>query len=672
MTSFATARHLSAALFLFLLPALGHAQAIHDTGTAQLRVFANGYIGTTPPNFAETGFFFDGDPGLFHAAFVVGVDSTQVSGNLYGGATGQGPNEWVAQSGPTAFTPLIADFDQGFIATFGDSATPNSIGLEVTQRSYSGEDDAFVVLEYTIRNVSGGDLDSVFTGVFADWDVGGGDGIPPDPFERNFAGYDEDSRLLYAYDSTQTSTNYFGVTALTDNVSGISYIGEGGLDTDADIYSYLTMIDDDAVIDTTTDVRTTIGLGPYDIADGDSVVVRFAFVGGSDLDDAIASAEEAQAIDFSGAVDEAIHDTGLVQFEVYDDGNLGTEAAGPQNFPGTGFVFDDVNAGGNGGLFSSTFIVGQSPSQVSGMAYATGEWVTVDSLMVAAPPMDFDQAFLAGYDDSGASNPIGLEVEQYSYSSSDDDMNGFVVVEFEITNTSGSDLTGLYPGIFADWDAGAAVENLGGYDEDTRLLYVYDAASGTADPNYYGVAALDDNVSGYILDAGFGFNPTEENLYEALTTVFAIPDSLDDRRTVLGVGPYDIADGGSVTVRFAFVGGEDLEDITENACTAQGDEDCKDVATETTTPAGTFALHSAYPNPFASRTTLGFTLPEAQHVRLTVYDVLGRRVAQLADGPQAAGYSEVVFDASDLPSGVYVYRLETGSVELTERVSLVR
>ncbi len=665
----ATTRHLLAAFLLLMLPALTHAQAVHDTGTAQLQVFANGFFGTTPPDFAELpSFFFEGDNGLFHSSFVVGASQDQVSGNYYGGDAMMPPveSEWATVSGPdeidAPFAEPFADFDQGFEAMYNDSDAPNPIGLDVTQRSYSDEGDAFVVVEFEITNTSGADLTGIYPGLFADWDIGGATG-----FGVNLGGYDEETRLLYTFDDSGNSDNYFGLAALGSDddapVSGVAYDGLGGPETDADIYGFLTNIFPEPQLP--DDRRTTLGVGPYDIADGASIVVRYAFVGGSSLDDIVENAASAQSLFVTGppALEEAIHDTGLVQFEVYADGNFGTSSP---SFAGTGFLYDGIQ-----GLFASTFLVGQAVDQVSGMAYESGEWVTVDSLSNADAPDDFDQAFSATYDDSGAANPIGIEVNQLSYSSSDDDRDGFVIVEFEITNTSGADLTGIYPGIFADWDVGSATANLGGYDEEARLLYVFDD-DGT--PGYFGVAALTSNVSGDNLQTGDGMNPTEESLYTSLTTDFPDPAIPDDLRATLGVGPYDIAAGESVTATFAFVGGTDLDELLANACAAQqfGETQCEDVATEETTEAGTFTLHSAYPNPFASATTLGFTLPAAERVTLTVYDLLGRRVATLAEGLFPEGSHSVRFDASSLPSGVYVYRLSTDSADLTERVSLVR
>ena len=85
-----------------------------------------------------------------------------------------------------------------------------------------------------------------------------------------------------------------------------------------------------------------------------------------------------------------------------------------------------------------------------------------------------------------------------------------------------------------------------------------------------------------------------------------------------------------------------------------------------------FTLEQNYPNPFNPTTTIAYALPAASEVSLTVYDVLGRAVATLVDARQPAGRHEVAFDASPLPSGIYVYRLQAGSFSVAKRLVVLK
>lgn len=84
-------------------------------------------------------------------------------------------------------------------------------------------------------------------------------------------------------------------------------------------------------------------------------------------------------------------------------------------------------------------------------------------------------------------------------------------------------------------------------------------------------------------------------------------------------------------------------------------------------------LSANYPNPFNPATVITFHLPERTDVSLSVYDLLGRKVATLVDGTaKQAGEHSVLFDASALSSGIYLYRLQTGSHITTRQMTLIK
>ncbi|MBU1651443.1 T9SS type A sorting domain-containing protein [bacterium] len=85
-----------------------------------------------------------------------------------------------------------------------------------------------------------------------------------------------------------------------------------------------------------------------------------------------------------------------------------------------------------------------------------------------------------------------------------------------------------------------------------------------------------------------------------------------------------------------------------------------------------FVLHQNYPNPFNPETTISYALPEAGHVALTIYDSAGRLVNELVNGHQTAGAHQVTWNASNLPSGAYIYHLNAAGQTYTRTLTLVK
>ena len=85
-----------------------------------------------------------------------------------------------------------------------------------------------------------------------------------------------------------------------------------------------------------------------------------------------------------------------------------------------------------------------------------------------------------------------------------------------------------------------------------------------------------------------------------------------------------------------------------------------------------FNLSQNYPNPFNPTTNIKFNLPQAGNVRLTIYNIIGQEVAQLVNGYREAGSYTVNWNASNLSSGIYIYRLEANSNIITKKMALLK
>jgi hypothetical protein len=86
----------------------------------------------------------------------------------------------------------------------------------------------------------------------------------------------------------------------------------------------------------------------------------------------------------------------------------------------------------------------------------------------------------------------------------------------------------------------------------------------------------------------------------------------------------------------------------------------------------TFNLQQNYPNPFNPSTKINYSIPQAGNVRLAVYNIVGEEVAVLVNGYTDAGRFHVTFDASNLPSGVYLYKLQSANSVQTKKMILMK
>lgn len=153
----------------------------------------------------------------------------------------------------------------------------------------------------------------------------------------------------------------------------------------------------------------------------------------------------------------------------------------------------------------------------------------------------------------------------------------------------------------------------------------------------------------------------EANTWETLTFDYTV--KLD--------GNYD-RNYGTVTIFFNFYGGDigtqtfmwdDLNILSSTVTSAEGSEG--DFPEK-------FALKQNYPNPFNPSTVISYEVSNSVHVNISVYNMLGQKVATLVNERQNAGSKEVRFDAKNFTSGVYIYRIQAGNFSDSKRMILLK
>lgn len=121
---------------------------------------------------------------------------------------------------------------------------------------------------------------------------------------------------------------------------------------------------------------------------------------------------------------------------------------------------------------------------------------------------------------------------------------------------------------------------------------------------------------------------------------------------------HELSDNGQRTIKLEKV---ELSPTTVSLAAAKGPK-VPDV----------FRLQQNYPNPFNPSTVVSFDLPAPSHVNLTVFNVLGQKVATLVDEPLATGTHDVTWDAAGNSSGVYFYRISTDKNTETKKMLLLK
>lgn len=337
----------------------------------------------------------------------------------------------------------------------------------------------------------------------------------------------------------------------------------------------------------------------------------------------------------------------------------------------------------------------------TGASPANGDWQVTEYPVETVGESELD--VVMRYNDSGGAHPIGLDVKQTTYQWSD---ASYVIFDYDITNSSGEDLTELYVAMVVDPDmpiGGDFFDDIIGYDADRALIYALDSGNwcSTNDPSlctdtHLGIALLSDGVevagksapTPHSVHRWNGFevgDPTRNQLgldvdmYDLMTSGIwpgfglGLKTVASEWRMFLTAQPFDLAAGESRRLVFGLVAGAGEVGI-QASTDAMIDRFEKAVlaVTQTDPIPREFALGQNYPNPFNPSTTIAFSTEATSQVRLTVFDVLGRQVDQIVHETLSAGSYTATFESQSLPSGAYYYTLTADGRSITKSMFLLK
>lgn len=191
-----------------------------------------------------------------------------------------------------------------------------------------------------------------------------------------------------------------------------------------------------------------------------------------------------------------------------------------------------------------------------------------------------DEQVFNRFNDSKAVRPIGLQIDQQSFAYYTSPQDKYIIVEYIIKNNSGKELTGLNSGIYADWDIMDAGKNRTGWIDSVKTGYAFSTqASGL----YAGVALLTPYPASYYaldhhLAGGTNINPNDgfpsSEKFATLSngvyrTVAGASGEGADVSHVVGTSLGNLANGESIKIAFAIIGGSNLTEIAESASNAR-------------------------------------------------------------------------------------------------------
>ncbi|MBV6477582.1 MAG: hypothetical protein HGGPFJEG_00321 [Ignavibacteria bacterium] len=289
-------------------------------------------------------------------------------------------------------------------------------------------------------------------------------------------------------------------------------------------------------------------------------------------------------------------------------------------------------------------------------------------------------------DDAAGSNKIGIEINLNSYQFTSAADSDYVILKYRIKNTTAADITNFFAGLYNDWQIGSLGNyNKSDWDAANQMGYVWKSGGNPA--TFTGVSLLsannvsywaiddDNSVAGNPFGTWDGFSDAEK--YRSLSSGIGRGQAGGANgnfvSNITGSGPYSIPAGGYITITFALIAGDNLADLQANCIAAKNKYNSViGITNHNLQVPDRYSLSQNYPNPFNPVTNLEFGISKSGFVSLKIYDVLGKEVADLVNENLKPGTYKYNFDATNLTSGIYFYKIKAGDFIQTRSMMLIK
>lgn len=439
------------------------------------------------------------------------------------------------------------------------------------------------------------------------------------------------------------------------------------------------IIDDQVAIGALATLETKSSVGPFRVyikpgtPDNADVQFKLSYTSNS------GNYRDYELFNLTVSLDHLNIEVNQVSTTITSNGRIGYSS--PDALNGLGFVYK-----GQPLLFEASLMIGKSAVQVSNNTrndVGGSDEHFLKRVRVSRVPNP-DAAFegRSAFDDSRSPVPLNVYINhrQIAYSDVPDDK--YVLVEYEVKNKSAASLEDIYIGLFSDWDIDENNRDITRYDDANRMGYVFGKSPGSkyagikllksmVPPAYY---PLSYQVTGDPLETGGGFSLAEK--YQTLSSgikasgLGGSPANGYDVMFVIGSGPFNIPANGSVKVAFAFIGGDNLQDLQSSAAAAESRYNT--LLNPIVRPSEGFALKQNFPNPASNMTTIEFSIPKEDQTSLVLFNSLGKQVRELLSQTLGDGTYRLDVNLADITSGVYYYKLKYGAQEISRKMLVVK